>query len=240
MDKLVYFMHVAKAAGSSVNKMIASHYSPSEIITHFENFPLEKNNELQSKKFISGHPFFHIAKRRLPNINNYYKVSVFRNPIDHVISHIAWIRKLAEPENHLQFKAHAIHFQKMSIRLKNMDLSSSSELVNFTQNLNKYERVTFDNFQTRYISNKLPENIIESDYRDIRLILNEFDLIGTTEYLDVFFKKLCSAMRWPSPETIATENTANNYYGLDPKDSSHFEALRPLIKHDLRLYDLVC
>ncbi len=127
----------------------------------------------------------------------------------------------------------------MAIKLKKVDLSSARELKNFTNNLSQSERWMFDNFQARYLCAKSPGNIVDSDYNDMQSVLNEFDLIGTTDYLDVFFKQLFTEMEWSLPVTIVTENAAKKYYGLDPKNPAHIEALMPLIEHDLRLYDMV-
>lgn len=239
MINSIYFMHVAKAAGSTVNEIIARQYTAEEVALHFENTPVAEDSSLQSKKFISGHPFFYAAKKRLPFIENAYKITVFRNPINQVMSHIAWVRRLAEPQNLLQFYKHAKHFQEMALRFKHMDLSCAKELKSFANNLNKFENTTFNNFQTRYLTPKLPQNISEDDFRTIESALDEFDKIGITESLDSFLESLFTEMNWIYPEDIIDQNTAGDYFGLDPKDPAQKDALYPLIQHDARLYDMV-
>jgi len=239
MTKPIYFMHVAKAAGSTVNDVIARQFSIDEVTLHFESIPIEDNHILQSKKFISGHPFYYLAKKRLPFIDSFFKVTVFRKPTNQLMSHIAWVRRLAEPQNLLQFYKHAKHFQEMAIRLKNMDLSSPKELAAFANNLNKFEQTTFSNFQTRYLIPKSPQVITRDDFKVIKTVLNEFDIVGTTESLDDFFTALFREMDWVYPEDICDQNIAGEYFGLDPEDPAQQEALYPLLKHDLRLYDMI-
>jgi hypothetical protein len=232
-------MHVAKAAGSTVNDVIAQQFSADEVALHFESIPIEDNRILQSKKFISGHPFYYSAKNRLPFIDGFFKVTVFRKPTNQLMSHIAWVRRLAEPQNLMQFYKHAKHFQEMAIRLRNMDLSCPKELAAFANNLNKFEQTTFSNFQTRYLIPKSPNNISLADFNIIKNVLSEFDIIGTTESLDEFFMALFKAMNWVYPEDICNQNIAGEYFGLDPEDPAQQDALYPLLKHDLRLYDII-
>ena len=232
-------MHIAKGAGSTVNEQISKQFLENETVSHFESLVDVDDNFFDDKKYISGHPFYYSAKKRLPHLDDYYKTTVLREPIRQLISHIAWVRGLAEPKNIYKFHAHATHFQDMAIRLKNIDLSSPKELRFFSNNLSQPELVTFCNFQTRYFTPKHPDNISKNDYSVIGKMLDEFDLIGTTELLDVFFNELFSFMNWQCPKNIIKMNVATDYFGLDPTDKAQQDALYPLIRHDLVLYDMV-
>jgi hypothetical protein len=240
MNTSIYFMHVAKAAGSTVNEVIARQFPADSVVLHFESSPKTDDHLLRTKRFISGHPFYYVARKRLPFIESFFKVTVFREPVKQLMSHIAWVRKLAEPENLPEFYKHAGHFQEMAIRLKNTDLSSSRELTLFANNLNRFERTTFSNFQTRYLIPLPSDDMSLVDFEEVKCLLGEFDIVGTTESLDSFFRTLFKAMRWTCPDDIASQNIAGNYFGLDPSDPAQKRALSPLLKHDQRLYEMVC
>ncbi len=229
-------MHVAKAAGSTINDVIARQFCTNDVALHFETVPPADNDSLRSKKFISGHPFYYAAKKRLPFIDRAFKITVFRKPSNQLMSHIAWVRRMAEPKYSLHFHHHAEHFQKMAIRLKNMDLSCPKELAEFANNLNPFEQITFDNFQTRYLIPKSPRQISRDDFKNVKTALREFDIIGTTESLETFLVTLFREMDWVYPEDICDRNIAGDYFGLDPDDPAQQRALHPLLTYDWRLY----
>ena len=241
MENLIYFMHIAKAAGSTINNIISTQYEPENLITHFESTLLENVDKLKNKKFISGHPFYHIAHKVIPSFDQYFKIAVFRKPINQLMSHIAWVRRLAEPQEIKRFKSHPKHFQDMALRLKNIDLSDHVALSSFVKNLNQHELVTFDNFQTRYLCPKQPNTKIDqNDFANAKSMLNEFDLIGTVENLNGFLMQLHNTMGWELPSEFISKNISKGYFGLNLKDEIQQKALYPLIHYDNKLYDIVC
>lgn len=232
-------MHIAKTAGSTINAFITQHYSKDDYVTHFETLNINSFGTLQNKKFISGHTFYPMACKRMPFLSSFIKITVFRRPINQLMSHIAWIRNLAEPGNEESYHSHAKHFQNMADRFKQMDLSSPRELRTFVNNLNPQEQTTFNNFQTRYLFPEPTEKVADVDFIGISRILDSFDLIGTSETVSDFLRKLEKLMHWQSSDLVAPQNVAKNYFGMDPQDPAQMDALHPLIAHDCRLYDMV-
>ena len=89
MKKQIYFMHVPKVAGTSVNSVFSNYFGEDEVVLHCEN----KKCDLQSYSFVSGHvawPTF----RAIIDGADAYKFTIMRDPIDHLLSHLRWVWRL--------------------------------------------------------------------------------------------------------------------------------------------------
>lgn len=232
----LFFMHIAKTAGSSVNHDISSQYNAGEFCFHIEG---QKDTELlYKKKFISGHVnldrFKHSFSRK-----DYILFSFLRNPIDQLVSHLYWVRHLSEPgiEN---FKSqHPPVVQKLSEKMHSMNFSNKDQMKFFVENLSNIEAPLFDNCQCRYF-NPIPANKRYSQNNAVDAItyMESFDVIGITEQYEKSMNQLERVMGWTRNNKKVTRENVNRYdYGLDKTDKDILEILSPLVQYDQILYD---
>ncbi|NJN74653.1 MAG: hypothetical protein HC799_18610 [Limnothrix sp. RL_2_0] len=134
-------MHIPKTAGTSLNNFLASHFTRDEYVLH-----MESNNEwrdqklaiLRKKKFISGHIRFpDILKKNLHEER--LKIITLRNPIDHLASHISWVRHLSLPGNEKRLHQHTHEIQDISTKLSVLDFSNYKQVSGFFNNMSAAE-----------------------------------------------------------------------------------------------------
>lgn len=236
--KIVY-VHIGKAAGTSVNNYVSSQFGADSVVTHLEScVDLHSCASLHEKAFLSGHISFD-AFKKLIYIDDYYKIITFRHPVDHIISHIAWIRHLADLGCENKLAAHPKFVQELSKLFASTDLSNPLALARVLDNLDAESFALLDNTQTRYLraSNAFgPINAQDLNYA--KDLLGEFDLIGTVENIKDFFAKLAANFAWSPPRQPLRDNVLQSKYGLS-KAPSIVEALMPFINYDMKLYSHV-
>jgi hypothetical protein len=235
------FMHIAKTAGSSVNTYFSSHYAKDRYSVHVEsNEKWRKNrNWAQNLGFVSGHfnlPHF----KRVLNPKGYYKVTVVREPHAHLISHLAWIRKLADQAEKARFAQHPVFVQHFARKLAKTDLSKPEEIIRLIASLEDKEKQLVDNCQVRYFTQiAVGEDVCAKDAQSAIEASAEFDLIGTTDNIDQFLNNVAERMEWKPPKVEVRENVSVNFYGLNISDERIRAALKPLLRYDLELYQYI-
>ncbi|MFM6206441.1 hypothetical protein, partial [Planktothrix sp.] len=133
--KKTFFIHIPKTAGSSFNKFLHTYLHGD---SHCESYrdssqPWTFNNldVLKSFDFISGHlniQYFNNNFKR----DNYLLVTLLRNPIDQLISHVNWLAHVHHSDHNSKFyQSHPSHIKKMGYNLCERDLTNVQELINF-------------------------------------------------------------------------------------------------------------
>lgn len=233
------FMHIAKTAGSSVNNFFARHYAQNQYALHIEsNKGLQSNPvELEKLNFLSGHISLFDLNAML-DLDEYYKVTVVREPYAHLRSHLSWINRLALPGEEQRFRQHEAYIQAFARKLSRVNFSCPDELKTLVESLEDRERQLVDNCQVRYFT-RVPagQPVCDADAHEAIRASAAFDQIGTAESLGEFLKKVADEMLWPEPEYLVRENVNQGFYGLDLSNKYTRAALEPLVKHDLTLYE---
>jgi len=237
--KKLFFMHIAKSAGTSLNKYIESHYSSKKVFTHLESNKDWKSKEItKDYDFLSGHLRIHVISRFL-DLSDYSIITLLRDPLEHVISHISWVRYIGEDEKSRFFLSHPQAIRDLSLKLKSMDFSDYDQLKYFIDNIDDPARHLFDNCQTRYFLHDQTNCHITEELAYMALkAFSFFDIIGVTEKYDQFIKLLNLKMNWkhsrkPNPHLNVQKKT----YGLDFNDPKLREILSRLIFADQIVYN---
>ena len=237
----LFFMHIAKTAGSSVNKYLASHYAADRHALHVESKEEWRSDRdwARNMGFVSGHYSLPHFKRNL-QLTRYYKITVLREPYTHLVSHLAWIRKLADEDETRRLAEHPVFVQHFAAKLAMTDLSDPIEIGKLISTLEDKEKQLVDNCQVRYFTQvAVDTDVCEMDVQSAIEASAEFDLIGTTDKIDEFLRKVAVHMGWKAPVTEVRENVSRNFYGLDAGDKRICAALEPLVHFDLKLYRIV-
>ena len=240
-QRKLLFMHIAKAGGSTVNRFLASHYPKSRVATHIESNKKWIHNKtyVNGLHFISGHVNL-VRLNHFLSLEDYYKITVVREPYSHVISHLAWIRKLSDQGEENRFQRHPEYIQVFSRKLLNTNLSNPGEIKHLIKSLNDQEKQLVDNCQVRYFTRIKPGlNVTTEHTRLAKKASKIFNRIGTLENLQHFFDDISRDFGWHDRKVSIAENVSDNYYGLVNDDADIFTALHPLVKHDISLYRFI-
>lgn len=233
------FMHIAKAAGSTVNSFFASHYTNDQYAEHIESNEKWRSSpdDLKKLHFLSGHIHLYALKRNL-ELDDYFKVTVVREPYSHLCSHLSWIRKLTDPGEEQRFGVHEAYIQKFASKLATVDFMDPTALRSLFDTLEDRESRLVDNCQVRYFT-RVPAGDPVSDVhaREAIKASKTFDKIGTTDQIGTFLKEVAISMSWPEPKEMVRKNVTQNFYGLDTSRADIRAVLEPFVQHDRLLYD---
>ncbi len=238
-QRKLLFMHIPKAAGSTVNAFFASYYRENQYALHIESNKKWQTSpdELKKLSFLSGHFNLAVSGKKL-NLENYYKVTVVREPYAQLCSHLTWIKRLAMPGEEHRLKQHIVHIQTFAKKLAATDFANVAELKILLDSLEEFEIRLIDNCQVRYFT-WIPQAqaVNNTDAQDAIRASAVFDKIGITESIGNFMKEVAQEMKWPVLAVKpARENITQDFYGLNLSDDETREVLQPLIQYDMILY----
>lgn len=240
-QRKLLFMHIAKAAGSSVNTFFANHYPEDQYAVHIESNTKWHSDpdDLKKLSFLSGHVSLYMLNKKL-NLEDYYKATVIREPFSQLCSHLAWIKRLSMPGEEKRFNKHAVPIQEFAKKLSGTDFSNPKSLKVLFDSLTDFEKRLIDNCQVRYFTWLAPgRSVGEADAQKAIKASAVFDTIGMTESIDSFMKAVAHDMSWPEPGEFVRENVTQDFYGLDLSNSKIRATLWPMVKHDMVLYEYI-
>lgn len=232
--KRLFFMHIAKTAGSSVNALAMRNYPPERCVTHVESYHLRPGSdvgELRDKLFVSGHVTLAVALGRRYVSKQFRTFTLLREPLAHLRSHLSWVKRLALPEHARECAAHPAYIQHMARRLNELSLEE------FLASMGELENNLFDNAQTRYLTNAFSRELDDGCLDAALAALRGFDLVGVNEAFTDSMRVLARFMGWDEPGAIPRENVASRKWswaelGIDPGHP----ALARLTRLDAVLY----
>lgn len=238
-QRKLLFMHIPKAAGSSVNTFFSSHYPESQYAVHIESNAKWQSSpgELIKLNFLSGHVSLYTLGKKL-NLEDYYKVTVLREPYSQLCSHLAWIKRLSMPGEEKRLQKHPAPIQRFAEKLSITDFSDPEQLSTLVNTLTEFEIRLIDNCQVRYFTWLAPSQTVgEAEAKKAIEASSAFDRIGLTESIGNFMRDVARDMSWPMPAELTRENITQDFYGLDLSNSETRTTIWPLIQHDMALYE---
>jgi hypothetical protein len=241
-DKFFY-LHIPKTAGSSMNKFLSSQFEEGEVLTHIESSINFQNEDDVIKadecKMLSGHVQIPQMQHKLKVFETRQTMATFRIPIEHVVSHITWVRKLGDASEKNRLMQHNETVQKIVAKLLDVDLSQSNELEELIFWLEQEKIYLFHDTQTRYLCGGPAQELSPQHVNNAISNVNKIDFVGTTERLDEFISLLCHRNAWTiKMDESIMENKNPNNYGLDMQDAETRKVLQRLIKWDNLVYDV--
>ena len=232
----IFFIHIPKAAGSSVNECISSAVD-GPYYTHIEGLR-ERWDEIKNAKFLSGHVRYEDYERSFSH-NDYVVVAFLREPLSHIKSHINWVRRLTEPELIAKRENHTGIVQKIADELATCDFSDIDSVRNYVKNIKPIAYGLFDNCQVRYLASvAFNERVTEKHLAQAIENLNYLHFVGISEYSKESQARLISILGLKSTSREVKSNVNAYDYGLNVHDSEIAAALMPLVQFDLKLYEI--
>jgi len=234
------YVHIAKTAGSTVNKVLTEWFGQDSSLVHAES-KIHWKDRVKNKnvKFLSGHIPYQVFNKA-SELNSYKKAITFREPYSHVVSHLSWIRALSLQENKARYKAHPKYIQILSDKLASYDLSCPMRLTEVINSFIPIEYRLLDNTQTRYIRCDIDKvSVDDIDFISAVDSLKCFDFVGLDNDISGFLAQIADEYAFENIEEERRENVLNDKFGMDINRPEIKEALFPLVQYDLKLYDVV-
>lgn len=207
-EKKIFFMHIAKAAGSSVNKIFGQILGEENCHFHAESILSEKSLKeiLENKKFVSGHIYFNFVKE-LEDDDNIITFTLFREPYSHISSHILWLDHYGMPEYKQEYEGLNQDIKELIDFISDTDIANPYDLDYFLTNLPPWGIKMLNNCQTRYLlgqqNNFKPLSL--KDFPYALKHLKSFNVCGTVENMKQTFKSVFEL----SGETALNLNNLN-------------------------------
>jgi len=234
LKKKLFFLHIPKTAGTFFNDFLAAQFN--EYIDHIESkYNLEKKedvNKLSNLKAFSGHIIYPLFKRTF-NIKNFTTITVLRNPIEQVVSHITYVRELGEESEKERLNKHNDTVKSIVKKLKKTDLSNPTDIEKFIHWLEKKNIWLFHDCQTRYLGGG--GKIQPANLNNALKNLDDINYVGITERLKEFMILLNLTENFKLIE-YEKKNVTKNRYGLDINNIEIRKVLQPLIQNDHIVY----
>ena len=240
MKKIVY-MHMAKTAGSSVNRFFENALGRENCINHVERFPLEQRLEyLERSAYLSGHIYSSDIFQLTKNRDDIYIFTFMRDPLKQIASHIHWLDHYNDPPFRKESERFGEALRQVIEALRVVDLNSPDELDELMTNLPPWGLRMLDNMQTRYMCGErrsIPLSLINA--RTAFRVSGRFDRIGFVEDMDVSLAAIANDLGLPIPEAGAPRvNEAKSSRTLDLSLPVVRTVLGKRIIADQRLYAL--
>jgi hypothetical protein len=229
----LFFMHIAKAGGSSVNAYFSRQFAPEEATRHLESDPAWSHDPrlLEQRFFLSGHVNSVAIDRHL-KLDGFRRVTVLREPLEQLVSHLAWIRRLATRGEEERYEAHPPYVRAFADKLAATDFREPRALEALVDGLTREERGLVDNCQCRYLTDTVPVWVQEEHVPAAIKRLEWFDHVGFVDRLDDFLAEVARAMGWPLPVGGGRENVTREFFGLATPSADQRAALAPLTRFD--------
>lgn len=234
----ILYVHIPKAGGSAVNEFFLQRLGKTSCLPHAENKFRGKQpdpNRFSKFQFISGHLVYPNLKRHADD-GNRFTMTVLREPVEQLISHIAWIRFQTEDAQSRAFRSLPDNVKRLAERLSRISPANPDALEHFLGSLKPPDLGFFDNCQTRYLLPAVKDVVGPGMLRRAKHNLQAMDFVGLSEYMPDVFDYLSYALALRPAQDNPRVNVSRRKYGLDANDAALKDVLRPFCALDLELY----
>lgn len=215
LQKKVLYIHVAKAGGSSFNRVLHAHFKgEAHCEQYIDTVPdangvrrrrlcnLEVLNDLE---YISGHLPYPLLCDSEISLDDYLVVTILRHPFAQTLSHLNWVIKISEDEQADLFRHVAPNVQLMSKKLRGIEEWTPATLFQWLETYSGW----FKDNQSRYFvrSDELSADAVID-------VLNGLSLVGIVERIDNFieqFWRVAGVEQAGNSLSLPHENKNHNY-----------------------------
>jgi hypothetical protein len=236
----VFFLHIPKTAGSSLNRMLMEAFGLDENYPHFNStrILLESGDLWLKLPLITGHLSHAVASILRPDP---FLFTFLREPVQRGISEFEFMK--SHPETRLGEMAQGTiceYYQNPSVR----------EFANNLQTKLLGEELDIGEHYARFIREKLtPEQYFEGvEYSLLKPVddsvlasakrrLETIDFFGLTETFDADVPKLFNLLDKPCPELVTTNVTPPSVRMRSSYTQEEIDLVKSINTYDLQLYD---
>lgn len=234
----LFFVHIPKAAGSSVNDLLSAALSGEVTYTHIEGMR-EQWQEIAGSRLLSGHVRYPEYVKAFSD-KDFVVFAFLREPYAHLRSHLNWVRRLVEPELTEFRGGHSKIIQSIADGLATVDFTKISSLEAYVRNIKGGGGLgLFDNCQVRYLSSVNPnERVEEKHLKEAIFNLKQLHFVGICEESKASQSMLAKLVNLEYSETEQRSNVNTYDYGMNINSASIRNTLGPLVKFDIQLYEV--
>ncbi|MBT8415158.1 MAG: hypothetical protein KJO30_12595 [Boseongicola sp.] len=201
----VFFMHIAKTAGSYVNVLLQNALGAPHVATHIES-RIGSSADLmraysRGVQVFSGHVMHGLWHDIAAPTELCFKTfTLLRDPIEHLASHLLWLDHYNRPEKRKEYLQLDEAHRRISDRIAAIDLTDVGQLDAYLTSLSGHEVRLFDNCQARYflMSGRRDMEAIRplslADAKALRQAAAKFDAIGFQDRLEEDVPRLAKAV----------------------------------------------
>ena len=235
----VFFMHIPKTGGTTLNAFATQYYPQHKSAIHIEAIHPDNYSQLgHDKSYLAGHLTIQKIKQSF-DTSLFDLVTILRDPYRQLHSHLAWIRRIGADRSSGFFLKHEECIRDLAVRLNETDLTSNTNLKAFVEQIEGFGLDFFDNIQTRYFLDYRPEKVSAKDLKNAMANIKLFALIGAAEKLDDFFDCFCARYGMVKANKPRAFNRLSRYQLFDYDDKTVQSILTPLVEIDMQLRDTV-
>jgi hypothetical protein len=232
----IYFMHIPKTAGSAFNSIFKSAVPVGRYFEHMESHG-ERFAEIKDDGepfYASGH-FTFAATEGLIRRPDVFSMTILRNPVEQLISHLKWVKAYGNPEDEARRAGLPSDIAQLSQDLWKISLNDVERLRNTIDR--PVARRLFDNLQVRYMTSMDDDQV--DDDRVMGALENfiNFDFIFVLEDMDKAIGYI--RKKFHSISDIKIENKAMLNEDVNLQDRDVLTFYRLAVRHDAKLYTKV-
>jgi hypothetical protein len=241
-NKLLYFLHIPKTAGTSFTDFIKSQFAPfeSNSSTYIEHLIKTPPEEVAKYKLIAGHFLYNVddfVKRELVYI------TMLRDPVQRTISHFAQIRRspghrgydVIKSQSLLEFvrDPQAQLYANLQTRYIGLD-------TNFFELAASFDNTLYQRFDLQQPADPHSPN----GYLDPTLLeraqerMSKFAFVGIAERFDESLELLSATFGWVPPVASKVINFGTNRPHEDEVSQEVIDVIRENNKLDIALYEM--
>ncbi|WP_155806200.1 tetratricopeptide repeat protein [Planktothrix agardhii] len=233
------FIHIPKNAGSLINSLIGQLFLPEECLFFLFNDSFYDRykrhleaNRLKKVRFFAGHIGYGLSHL----IDADYKITFLRNPIDRVLSHYFYYRKI-----HINCNL-TIDFNGNPCPLIDYNLSWEEDLLQQLTAPFAVKHLELSNCQTWQLAFNIYNRPHEvwSDREVLEMAkqhLDDFNFVGIYERLNSDLARLFQEQGWKLPEQLERVNATVERKQISEVDSHVIDVIRSQNALDIELYD---
>ena len=244
-EKVIFFLHIQKTAGTSVRKFLEAHFHQSKICP-FKTWPelsrVSPAKQAEYKLFYGQHPVWLLDL--MPS--NCLFSTVLRDPVERTLSHFNYLKSELAPVAHTITRRNFPEFyfcQEVFGKKKSFE----DMLEDFT-----YIEYYVLNYQTRFLSRSprrtgeevlsTPADLVSSCSREIleRAMSNlkRIEFVGTVDKLEQFLLYICHKLEWLYVDSTPVYNVSNSTsQRLSELSEKTVKRIRALTRLDQELFD---
>jgi hypothetical protein len=193
MKSKLFFDHIPKSAGTSISKALEDIFSEKNLISEFNNQHSYTIKTYRESNYLGGHIWF----RQYEQLDSErYYCTILRDPIDRFLSQYSFHRQIAASLTNEGLTKDLRLADPQVLAATGMDIKQYI-LSPIPALINSYSNVQARHFAQRYCSSPIElsdEALLEAAIRS----LEEYDLVGTFDYLQNFIDQICVDFSKPS------------------------------------------
>lgn len=235
VDK-IFFLHIPKTAGSAFNRMFKDAVPEGRYFEHMESRAhlVDAVVEDEQPLFLSGHFAFPFAEKLVarPDV---YSITILRDPMAQLISHIKWVKAYGDPRYPGRKKTIPAAIVKIAEQLWDIPLNDVDAMEPILSS--KTGRRLFDNLQTRYLSRASVDRVDAGQVRKAVENACLFNLAFALEDMDDAVDFLRGI--FPGIGVIEKINEARLDENIDLANDNLRDFYQKYIEHDVALYKII-